>query len=60
MKDVLTHLEKLRADAAECATISGLATDQMKRALFARLSQHLSVLAEEVEKAMGSSAPTVS
>lgn len=50
MKDVLTHLEKLRADAAECSTISGLATDQMKRALFARLSQHLTVLAEEVER----------
>jgi hypothetical protein len=55
MKDTLKHLEKLRADAAECAMISGLATDKMKRDLFARLSQHLSVLANEVEKVVGSS-----
>lgn len=49
------HLAKLRTDAAECAMISGLATDKMKRDLFARLSEHLSGLAEEVEKAIWSS-----
>lgn len=54
MNDMRKHLEKLRTDAAECAVISGLATDKMKRDLFARLSGHLTVLAEEVEKAITS------
>jgi hypothetical protein len=31
MKDMLAHLEKLRADAAECALIRDLATDQAKK-----------------------------
>jgi hypothetical protein len=53
MKDTRKHLEKLRTDAAECAIISGLAADKMKRDLFARLSQHFTVLAGEVEKAAG-------
>ena len=57
MEDMLKHLEKLRTDAAECAIISGLATDKMKRDLFARLSHHLTVLADEVEKAAGSVLP---
>ena len=52
MNDMQAHLEKLRTDAAECAIISGLATDKIKRELFARLSQHLTVLAEEVERAI--------
>ena len=55
MQDMKAHLEKLRKDAAECALISGLATDKMKRDLFARLSRHLTVLAEEVEKAIAAS-----
>jgi hypothetical protein len=46
------HLEKLRIDAADCAIISGLATDKGKRELFAKLSAHLTVLANEVERAM--------
>jgi hypothetical protein len=46
------HLEKLRNDAAECAMISGLATDKTKRELFSRSSEHLTVLAAQVEKAM--------
>jgi hypothetical protein len=53
------HLEELQADAAECAMISGPATDKMKRELFARLSRHLTMLAEEVEKALEPSAPAV-
>ncbi len=52
MKDMQVHLEKLRTDAAECAMISGLATDKQKRELFAKLSQHLTVLADEVERVM--------
>jgi hypothetical protein len=34
MQDYLTHLEKLRKDAAECRLISDLATDTAKRELF--------------------------
>jgi hypothetical protein len=52
MQDMKTHLEKLRADAAECALIRDLATDPEKRALFTRLAEHLSRLANEVEAAI--------
>ncbi len=46
------HLLKLRADAEECSKISRLATDLHKRDLFARLAQHLNVLASEVARAI--------
>jgi hypothetical protein len=52
MKDMQVHLEKLRTDAAECALIRDLATDKVKKELFARLAAHLSVLAGEVEAAI--------
>jgi hypothetical protein len=52
MQDYLTHLEKLRKDAAECALIRDLATDKAKREMFDRLATHLSVLADQVELAM--------
>ena len=52
MKDMEAHVEKLRADAAECALIRDLATDPQKRALFTRLAEHLSTLASEVETAI--------
>ncbi|UGY02345.1 hypothetical protein [Bradyrhizobium quebecense] len=52
MQDMLTHLEKLRTDAAECALIRDLATDIHKRELFAKLAEHLAALAAEVEKAI--------
>jgi hypothetical protein len=52
MKDMEAHLEKLRADAAECALIRDLATDPQKRALFTRLAKHLATLASEVEAAI--------
>jgi hypothetical protein len=52
MQDMKAHLEKLRADAAECALIRDLATDPRKRELFTRLAEHLSVLAAEVESAI--------
>jgi len=52
MKDYQTHLEKLRADAAECALIRDLAMDPEKRELFDRLSVHLISLAAQVEQAM--------
>lgn len=49
---MLTHLEKLLRDAAECELIRDLATDLKKRELFDRLAAHLSVLASEVERTM--------
>ena len=52
MQDMKAHLEKLRTDAAECALIRDLATDLKKRELFARLADHLSALASEVEAAI--------
>jgi hypothetical protein len=52
MKDMTAHLEKLRIDAEDCVLISKLATDMQKRELFARLAEHLSLLASEVERAM--------
>jgi hypothetical protein len=55
MKDMLAQLEKLRTDAAECALIRDLATDPKKRELFARLADHLTVLASEVERAVADS-----
>jgi hypothetical protein len=56
MQDMKAHLEKLRADAAECALISDRATGTLKRDLFKRLAQHLSVLADEVERAIAAKA----
>lgn len=52
MEDMAAHLEKLRIDAEECALISKLAIDVQKRELFARLAEHLGVLASEIERAM--------
>ncbi|CCD98747.1 conserved hypothetical protein [Bradyrhizobium sp. STM 3809] len=49
MSEWTTQPDKLRADAAECAVIRDLATDRDKRELFARLAEHLSTLAAEVE-----------
>jgi hypothetical protein len=52
VKDYQVHLEKLRADAAECRLISDLATDRAKRAMFDRLAVHLNSLADQVELEM--------
>jgi hypothetical protein len=52
MKDYQAQLEKLRKDAAECALIRDLATDKAKRELFDRLCSHLTVLADQVERAV--------
>jgi hypothetical protein len=52
MQDMKARLEKLRTDAAECALIRDLATDPQKRALFTRLTEHLTNLASEVEAAI--------
>ena len=52
MQDMRTRLEKLRTDAAECQLISDLATDPVKRELFAKLAEHHRTLALEVERAL--------
>ena len=52
MQDMQARLEKYRSDAAECALISNLATNREKKELFARLAEHLTVLASEVERAI--------
>ncbi|MBN8987401.1 MAG: hypothetical protein J0H42_04095 [Rhizobiales bacterium] len=52
MKDYQKHLEKLRADAAECRLVCDLATDPKKREMFDRLALHLTSLADQVELAM--------
>jgi len=46
------HVEKLRADAVECALIRDLATYPQKRALFTWLAEDLSRLANEIETAI--------
>jgi hypothetical protein len=52
MKDYQDQLAKLRRDAAECANVRDLATDDAKREMFDRLANHLTVLADQVELAM--------
>ena len=55
MQDMQTHLDKLRAEAAECQMISDLATLPLKRDLFAKLAEHHRRLAQEIERAMNES-----
>ncbi|MET4153527.1 hypothetical protein [Bradyrhizobium sp. RT7b] len=57
MKDMQAQLEKLRTDAAECALIRDLATDPKKRDLFTKLAEHLTILADEVERAIATAGP---
>ena len=52
MRDMQTHLEKLRTQVAECELIRDLATDQAKRELFNRLAEHFRVLITELERAI--------
>jgi hypothetical protein len=54
MKDMQAQLEKLRTDAVECTLIRDLATDKKKRELFTRLAEHLTRLADDVERTMKS------
>ena len=58
MKDMQAQLEKLRTDAAECALIRDLATDPKKRDLFTKLAEHLTLLADEVERAIATADPS--
>ena len=52
MKDYQASVEKLRNDAAEAALIRDLSTDPIKRETFGRIHEHLTRLADEVERAM--------
>lgn len=49
--DYSSHLDKLRKDAADAALIRDLATNHANCELFERLAQHVSRLADEVERA---------
>jgi hypothetical protein len=50
MQDMLSQLEKVRTELAECEMIRDLATDKVKRELFTRLAEHYKVLALEIER----------
>ena len=56
MKDMKTHLERLRVQMAECELIRDLATDNQKRELFDKLAQHFKALAAELERAIAARA----
>jgi hypothetical protein len=49
-------MERLHDDAAEYAVIAGETTERAKNELFLKLSQHLTTLADEVEKFLRSTA----
>jgi len=49
MRDLRNHLEKLQAEAEDCALIAKLAGDRQKRLTFARLAEQLHAMAAEVE-----------
>ena len=51
MKDIQTHLNKIRSDAAECLVLGTLAPDG-KQAMFTRIAEHLNALAMDLEKTM--------
>jgi|HubBroStandDraft_6_1064221.scaffolds.fasta_scaffold904416_2 hypothetical protein len=49
MTNLREKLDKLRADADDCSTISSLTNDMEKRKLFARLAVQLRKMADDVE-----------
>jgi hypothetical protein len=49
--DYRASIETLRKEAAAAALIRDQATDEIKREMFDRLSQHLNTLADEIERA---------
>jgi len=56
MKDYFASIEKLWKEAAKAALVRDLATDPVKRDMYGRMHDHLMTLANEVERAMSSSA----
>ena len=57
MRDMQAKLNDLIEQAAECSRTAARATDKAKQELFARLGQHFTVLASEVEKAIAKMPP---
>jgi len=57
MHDMQTHLQKLRLQLAECEMIRDLATDPVKRDLFATLAEHFKTLAAQIELTIGGCGP---
>lgn len=49
MRDARARLEKLLTDAEECTLISKLATNEPKRATFAKLADEYKKMARELE-----------
>jgi hypothetical protein len=56
MKNMQESLDKLRADAAKFSMMSVLATDAQKRKNYARLAEHLNVLASGIARAIAGEA----
>ena len=52
MQDMRAHLERLRAQIAECERLERAARSKIKRDIFAKLAAHYSVLAGELEEAI--------
>ncbi len=53
MDRLQAHLEKLRAQIAECEASRDSATDEQQRKLFSRLTAHYKVIAVELERVIG-------
>jgi hypothetical protein len=58
MSDYQASVEKLRRDADEAALIRDLSVDGTKRDIFARLHEHLTLLANEVEQVISKTTAT--
>ena len=54
MQDMKAHLEKLRAQIADCERFQATAKSKIKRNIFARLAAHYEALARELEAAIAS------
>ncbi|MGY3238548.1 hypothetical protein ACVWZ4_000819 [Bradyrhizobium sp. USDA 4472] len=52
MKDILVHLERLRANIANCEELRRSAKSDIKRNVFRRAAAHYKVLAGELECAL--------
>ncbi len=57
MADMQMRLIVLRREAADLRRISDRATDMKKRELFARLADHMCVLADDVARLIGNGMP---
>ena len=56
MDPLQAHLEKLRAQVAECEASRDSARDEAQRKLFSRLAAHYKVLAVELERVIDGNA----